>query len=166
MTTFANEIFIEAPPEEVWEALADFSGVHRFHPTVSDSRSLTDDDRGLGATRQCDLTLGGGQLEERISSWDEGRSYSLDIVGGKRTPPFESAVATMSVRSAAGGSIASAQLVYTLRGGLLGSLMDRTMVAPKFRPAFADLLRGLKHHVETGEVVTEQTPLDYEVLSA
>ena len=167
MGTFRNEIQIDASPETVWETLADFGGVARYNPTVVASRSLSEVNEGVGATRRCDLTIGGGHLEERINAWDEeARTYALDIVGGKRIPPFATAVATLAVRPDGVGSRVTAELVYTLKGGPAGRIMDKTMVTPKFGPAFADLLKGLKHHVETGEVVTEDTPLDYELVVA
>ena len=47
-----------------------------------------------------------------------------------------------------------------MKHGAAGSLMDRLIVGRQFGRAFETTLAGLKHHIETGELVDEFTQLD------
>ena len=44
---------------------------------------------------------------------------------------------------------------YDMKFGPIGALMDRFMIQPQVGESFDSLLAGLKHHIETGEEVTE-----------
>lgn len=160
MSTHRYTITVEAPAAQVWEALADFGGVVRYNPNVTASYLTGDLATGVGATRHCDLTFPGATVEERITSWQEGRAYVAEIYSGEKTPPFRHAQATLEVEPLGSeASTVTATLDYDLRFGPVGALMDRLMVSPKFGPAFGRLLVGLKHHVETGDEVTASSDL-------
>jgi uncharacterized protein YndB with AHSA1/START domain len=48
MNTINFETSINAPKEKVWEILADFSGIHKWTPLVTNSTSITSDNNGPG----------------------------------------------------------------------------------------------------------------------
>lgn len=167
MTQVIREIQINAPKEKVWQVLADFGGVQNYNPNVKKSYSTSKANGGVGATRHCDLTLFGASVEEAITDWQEGREYSIAILGGKKSPPFKTAVATLAVRDdGKGGSIVTGKFDYRLKFGPVGYLMDQMMVKPAFTKAFPKLLAGLKHYAETGEVVDSNVRLNMQPVTA
>lgn len=153
MATIKSEVNVDAPVEEVWQILADFGGIQRFNPGVPRSIQTSDGPVGLGTTRHCDLTIPGASIEERITGWVDGHSYEVEIFSSKRTPPLNHARATLAVRPAERGTMASMQIDYRLKGGWLGSLMDVVMVRRQYEKTVDGVLAGLKHHAETGELV-------------
>lgn len=162
MTRVTREIRIDAPAGRVWEVLADFGGVYRYNPNVASSHATSETRQGVGASRHCDLTTSGVTLEERIVEWTEGESYLVDIYGGSKVPPFKQARARLAVRPDGEGAIVTGTLEYSLKFGPVGALMDRLLVAPRFSKAWTRMLAGLKHYTETGQEVSDGTPLRIE----
>ncbi|MEZ5080505.1 MAG: SRPBCC family protein [Thermoleophilia bacterium] len=166
MTRIAFETTIEAPPQQVWDILADFGGVYRYNPSVVRSYLTAGSPGGPDSQRHCDLTFSGAAVDERIVEWRDGDGYVLDIVDGTNMPPFRGAPrAELTIRAAGEARThVRGQLTYRLRFGPLGILMDRLMVRRRFGPAFGGVIAGLKHHAETGELVTADTrlqPIDH-----
>lgn len=164
MTTHTKEIRINAPKDAVWASLADFSGVWKYNPSVASSRSLSVADRGVGAERRCELTFGGAAVEERIVEWSETGHYAVEIFDGDRMPPIKNVTGRLAVREDGDGSIVSGAMSYETKLGPIGTLMDRLIISKKFGGAWSGMLAGLKHHVETGETVGEDTKLPYDAV--
>ena len=164
MTTHKAEVRINAPKEEVWQTLADFAGVWKYNPSVEASHSLTADDRGVGAERRCELTFGGAAVEERIIEWNPAGHYVIEIFDGDRMPPITRTVARLGVRADGDGSIVSGAMSYETKFGPVGALMNRFVIRKKFGDAFTGMFAGLKHHIETGETVAEDTELAYDAV--
>lgn len=161
MTKITREIRINAPKEEVWPTLADFGNIYKFNPTVPHSYSTNAQSGGLGAMRHCDLNIPGASLEERVIRWVDGEEMEIEIFDSTKAPPFKTAFATISVRSEGeNASVARGTIQYTMKYGPIGALMDLLVVKPQFSTAWAGLLAGLKHHIETGEKVEGLKGLD------
>ncbi len=154
-TTITKSIVINAPREDVWRVLADFGGVQNYSPGVSESHCTSDRKQGIGATRHCSF-VPRGSVEERIIEWRDGQSYKIEIYQGEGVPPFEYAYGTLSAEPEGDGNRtrATMRLEYRLKMNVIGTLMDRLMVRSKFSKTVDHVLAGLKHHVETGEVIT------------
>ncbi len=162
MTRIHYEIAIERPAASVWEVISDFGGVYRYNPNVRKSRLTSGSvDRGVGATRHCDLTFSGASAEERIVGWKDGESFVVEIFDGEKMPPFKGPPhAHVSVRATGTArSTLSGELSYEMKLGPIGWLMDRTLVRSRFGSAFGRFVAGVKHYAETGEEVTEETDL-------
>jgi uncharacterized protein YndB with AHSA1/START domain len=71
MGTFSKETTIDASREDVWSVLADLGSISRWNPGVTHSRSTSHAPGGEGATRHCDVGVGGrtAQLQERAVDW-------------------------------------------------------------------------------------------------
>lgn len=63
---------LNAPPSEVWPMIADFHGLYRFHPLISDTRK---ENHGLWR-RDMFKDLDAGSLEERLHFSDKAMCYS------------------------------------------------------------------------------------------
>ncbi len=166
MTTFKNEIYIDAAVEKVWDTLADFGGIQVFNPGVTESKSLGNKRSGMGAERQCNLGGPDTYILERIVDWQAGSQFTLEIYDGKKTPPFKKALSTFAVSPQGEGSKVTMDIAYQLKGGPLGWLMDRLLVSRKLGPSLAGVLAGLKRHVETGEAISESTAIDLTAVTA
>ncbi len=161
MTKIIREIQIDIPKEKVWQVMADFGGVQNYNPNVKKSYATSKANGGLGATRHCDLTMFGASVEERITDWQEGRKYTIEVYDSKKAPPFKESVAYLAVRDdGRGGSIVTGAFYYALKFGPIGFLMDQLIVKSQFEKGFTRLLAGLKHHCETGETVDTDTAVN------
>ncbi|MEM7281177.1 MAG: SRPBCC family protein [Pseudomonadota bacterium] len=163
MTTITREVRINAPKEKVWDILADFGNIYLFNPNVPTSYLTSDQKRGVGTTRHCDVAgpFDGASIEERIISWNEGESMEIEIYEGKKSPPFKKAIASLRVSEDRGETVVTGTLAYTLKMGPLGYMMDKFMVASQFNKAWTGVLAGLKHYAETGQPIEDPKVVDF-----
>ena len=153
------QVEIDAPAEKVWEVLADFGNISAFNPNLTNSHLTADQPNGVGATRHCDLTVGGASIEERIVDWDEGHSYTVDVYGGKRVP-FTQAFGHLAVEPLGESrSVASMSFEGKAKGGVFAGLLGRALRGQN-KKAITGVLAGLKHHVETGDPVEGRQKVD------
>ncbi len=157
MAHFSTEIRIAAPKKKVWDVLADIGGIYKWNPGVSHSYSTSDNNHGEGATRHCDLSQG-GYLKERAVDWREGQGFKIDIF--ETSLPLKSNVVDFTVEGDMDGTIVTVTPEYVLKYGPLGWLLDQLWARRQFKKGMADLLAGLKYHVETGELVGDRIPDD------
>ncbi len=59
MTQISSEIRINAPKQKVWAIIADLGAVQNFHPDVQKSYYSSENQKGLGTSRVCELPNGG-----------------------------------------------------------------------------------------------------------
>jgi len=150
MTQIKSEIKINAPKEEVWGVLGDFGGISKWSPTVAKSTSTTTANEGVGCGRECEVP-GFGNLREQVTEWDEGSRIKFNIEG---VGPMKSMINEFSIISDGKDTLATMTVNFQMKFGLIGALMDRLKVRRQMRKLVKLTLAGLKHHVETGELVT------------
>lgn len=135
---------IEAPAAQVWALLADYGNIARFNPNIERSMLLDGGPaRGVGALRQCDA--GGGRIfvRERVTRWDEGRSYTVEIYEGSM--PVDDNTATLTVEPLGDGACeVRMEMRYTARYGALGALLNALVLRPMMRRAMRKLLVGIE----------------------
>jgi uncharacterized membrane protein len=158
MTTVTRTITIDAPRTAVWRVLADFGNIATWNPNVKTSALTSDQPGGLGATRQCHL-LPMGEVNERITAWEEERIIGIDIIESKKLPAMRSAVANFELRDQGTSTAVKLTMSYTVGLGPIGASMNALMMKRQFGKVATQMMAGLKHHVETGELVTKKTKL-------
>lgn len=154
MTIMESSITINASKETVWSVLANLGGVVNYHPFIDNSYYNTDATEGTGAGRVCEFN-NGMKINERAIHWNDGTSYTLAIefITGP-VPPIKDIRGTLMVEQAeANTSKVTMRMDYKTRFGIIGKVMDRRMVQPQYGRMLDGIMAGLKHHVETGEVV-------------
>lgn len=142
---------INAPAERVWEIIADFGNVHKYHPIVKSADLLRNKDRGIGAKRRCHF-YDNTSLVEEITDWDEGNGFTVDLT--EASMPLKQAQASMRVTpTGAKSSIVTIEMEYVVKYGLMGKLMDVMMMRRMMGKMFTKILSSLEHHVLTGELI-------------
>ncbi|MCH8901628.1 MAG: SRPBCC family protein [Chloroflexi bacterium] len=156
MSRFSTQVRIDASKEKVWEVLADLGGIYKWNPGVVHSHSTSDSTEGEGAMRHCDLQRKGDYLEERAFDWREGEGYKIDIY--ETNLPLKRNIVEFTLEADGEGTIVTVTPDYELKFGPIGVLLDKLFAGRQLRTGMADLLAGLKYHVETGELVDDKVP--------
>ncbi len=154
MPRFTEQVHIDAPKDQVWATLADIGSIYKWNPGVTKSYSTSDATQGEGATRHCDLEGGSNYLDERAFDWKEGEGFKIDIYDTNM--PLKRNVVHFTVEADGDGTLVSVSPDYELKFGPIGVLMDKLFAGRQFRNGMAEMLAGLKHHVETGELVGDE----------
>ena len=149
MNNVEGQIVIDAPVEKVWEVLADFSEVYRWAPSVTKSYSTSESSNGPEASRHCEVA-GFGGVDETITQWDDGRGFTYSFSG---VGPVSGGTSSFSVKRQGDMTLVQTNVDYSLRFGLIGSLMNALIIRRKIRQSLVLGLQGLKHHVKTGELI-------------
>ena len=154
MRTVTKRIEIDAPTGRVWAVLSDFGGVYKWNPAVTHSSLIADAATGVGAQRTCTVA-GFGDITERATAWEEGKSMSVEISGA---PMIKRATGRLEVDGRADASIVTMSVDYQTSMGPIGALMGATIMKRKFGQTLEQALAGLRHHVLTGEEVGTEVP--------
>ena len=150
-----SNVNIDAPPDKVWSVLADLGSIYKWNPGVAKSHTTSELTQGEGATRHCDLD-DKNYLKERAFDWREGESFKIDVF--ESTLPLASNIVTFRVAPAGDGTRVSVTADYKLKFGPVGALMDLLFAKRQFQQAFDGMMAGLKHHIETGELIGDAVP--------
>jgi ribosome-associated toxin RatA of RatAB toxin-antitoxin module len=158
MPEIAAKVNVDASPERLWEVLSDFGGVANASPTIASSRLTSEITAGVGATRHCDLTVGKATTKERVTRWDIGTGLDVEIFDGTMLP-FRRAEAKFRIEPDGGASALTGTIVYEMKFGVVGKVMDKLMVRRQWTRNWKDTLAGFKHLAETGTPVDGDTNL-------
>ncbi len=79
MSRLERSITVNAPPERVWEVLADFGDIADWVPVIQHSCLLSDQTERVGAVRRVQIAR--QTLVERVVSWKPRRELAYDIEG-------------------------------------------------------------------------------------
>lgn len=155
-----RHITINAPAHEVWDVLADFGNVYKANKGITTSKLTSTQTEGVGTTRACDLTMMNATLLERITGWEEGRRLDIDIYDWKNLPGMKTMGASFILEDHGDTTSLTAIMRYDLKWGTVGKAMDATMMRAMNVKGWEEFVAGIKHHVETGEIVDKSTRLD------
>ncbi len=145
MGSLMQEIRIDTAAKEVWKVLSDLSAIWRWNSAVVTSYSTSLQNRGFGAERYC--YLGNGHfIEEKVISWQEHERLTTKIV--RTSLPFKSAYLQFEIRQVRESTVVTASSAYELEFALIGRILDALFIGPTYAKHIAQLLAGLKRHVE------------------
>lgn len=137
MTSVTRSIAIAAPPDAVWEALADYADISEWASNVDHSCLLTEQATGVGAIRR--IQSGRHTLVEEIVGWEPPSVLSYTIGG---VPAVRSVTSTWLIEAADAGTSVS------LTTDVDGRRPLATAVARRLATAADSLLAGLKEFAE------------------
>lgn len=153
MTAFEEEIIINAPVTAVWEVLADIGTIARWNPGLRSSETINAIN-GLGAQRMCVISRT-QWLTEEVVAFRPQQEITFQIT--RTTLPFKVARIHFGLSEVSSGTRVTVSPRYSLKYGILGTLLDAFMVRSAYRKGMIDLLEGLKTHLEKQSVA--ETPM-------
>lgn len=156
------EVVIDAPMEKVWAVFSDIGGIYLNSPTVDTSFISSEQETDIGATRHMILSpliKKGASLDERVIVWEEGTYQKLEVYKIHKVSGVKTMGGDFGLISKGNQTILRSTLNYSMKNGLWG-MMNRMMGKRKFAKIWSKVIAGYKHHIETGEEVTHNTPLD------
>lgn len=154
MTEFSSAVQIDAPAAKVWAVLSDLPAVQDYSPVVERAYCTSETTHGIGASWHCDLHDPTGWAEARVAEWDDGRSMTIEIYDSNS--PLKTAIGRFDLTPIEDGTVVAFTLSYGMKFGPLGVLIDMLFARPKSWEAVQSTIVGLKHYVETGQVVTDR----------
>jgi len=147
VTKIMSTAHIYASKKEVWDVLKFPGNIAAFHPLIKRSFMTTQAESGLHAKRHCDL-LPMGAMDEVITDWKEGKTFTMEVIGGKMLPPHHFMKGRIFMREVGEHTEVSFELSYRLKFGVIGRLLDRLLIQPQFKNAPTKYVQGLKKYVE------------------
>lgn len=151
MAVITVQRIVNRPLDEVWDALADFGGVYRFHPVVESSPvKVGTPERGEGSERTCTF-YDGNTIDERVTAYTDQQSMTVEIL--RTSMPLKRAVARFDVAPAPQGTSVTMTMDFEPRYGPLGWLMAELVMKGQFTKVLDNLLLGLEEHLETGAII-------------
>jgi len=158
-TTIETKVEINASKDKIWEILADFGNVQNLSPGIAKSYLTSDVKTGLGASRHCDFTAMGAQVEEKIVEWEEGNFMKIELFDGKNLPMMRGMKATFKLKSTNKGTLITSVFEYHMNN-MVGDLLNGLKMKQVNKKTWVLFLAGIKHYAETGENVSKETKLD------
>jgi len=146
MMKMSGSVCIEAPVTAVWEQLAKLEDIKLWVEPVRRATCAGGPSHGVGARRRCELA---GQIvvEERWTSWEEGRSFRYEGFG---LPLVKRASNTWTVSAHdARQTLLTSEAEIELKGGWLGKLLEPLMRFAMQRMA-PNSFAAFKYLVENG----------------
>jgi ligand-binding SRPBCC domain-containing protein len=148
MSTLHNSISIDAPPEMVWQTLANLEALEEYDPGVVRSRLTSSAGTGLGAARRCELEPK-GWFEERVTEWQPGEALTFELSACNLPVAFLRHRYTLVPDGS--GTRVTQHMEYRLKYGLLGRALDALVVRRQWDAGIKGFLAGLKARVESGQ---------------
>ena len=143
-----SEVVVDAAPERVWAALAEYGEVHTLVGAITDSSIISEDPTlGVGCERFCASTSARGvEVKERIIAYEEGSFYTYEVYESVGFPS-ERFFATFGIRvDEQGQTVLYNYLDYRLKPAIMTGFMRGRLGKSTWTSVLA-----YKHYVETGE---------------
>lgn len=142
---------INGPNSQVWAVLADFGGVHRFHPAVERSPITNGTPTGLGSRRTCHF-YDGNALDEEIVEFNEPHRMVVSV--GEGPIPVNNLLATFTLEAVTPEqTTVTVAMDYAPKFGPVGAVMNALLLRRKIAGLLESVLSGLAAHVETGVLI-------------
>lgn len=147
MSKLHNTITINAPPEKVWDVLADLEAVQFYNPVVEHARYISPMKEGVGASRQCEMKPD-GWVKERVVGWEPKEAITMELYESPWPVNFMRWRTSLVPEN--GGTRVSQNMEYELKFGPLGKLLDLIVMRRKLNKIIEDTFSNLKGYVEKG----------------
>ncbi len=151
-------VVVNMPREQAWEKLRDLSLAHNYVPGIIKTEITTEKTEGIGASRRVFQSATKG-LDETVVEWNEGHGFVIRLHRGDAgaPPPFKDAAFRYQLDDAGNGQTAlTTSLMYNMRWGKLGDLMQKHLLGKIFRTVIRDVAISMKAFYESGEPTSKQ----------
>ena len=137
---------IARPPEEVFDALTDLSGLVHWAPTVAETRNAPDRPLRAGDTFEQTIRVAGVDLETDWTVIDVERPRHVRYECRGRSGGWLNM--TQRVVGTNGGSRVELKLDYELPGGVIGDTLNKMYVERRNEREAENALQNLKELLE------------------
>lgn len=144
------KIEINTSAADVWTVIAAYNDMYTWAEGIEDTVQLSDAKNGMGAIR-VNTAKGFGKVEQKITSWDEGKSftYIAGVFG-----PLSQTLSTYNVQDLGDGkSQCTLEIAYELQDPSMSGGPAETGLRQKLGAGLNEILGALKVRVETGQQV-------------
>jgi hypothetical protein len=91
---------------------------------------------------------------ERVTRYEEGKSYDIDIYGGNQKPPVKDLLATIGIREISPyQTVVYLQMTYNAGRNPIMWVIAHTMIKNMMNRLINAVVDGAKYHLETGNAV-------------
>jgi len=142
---------IEMPRDKAWEILRDLSRAHYYVPGLVKTEITTEQKEGVGTSRKVYQTETKG-MDETVVEWTEGYGFLIRLHNGDKgaPPPFAEGHFRYAIDDDGDATRLTTSLIYTLRLGAIGELLDRLFLNRIFRSVIRDVALSMRSYYETG----------------
>ena len=137
MAVFEIERWVPVPQAVAWDVVTDHEAFGRIAPNLSRVHVVAGS--GTGMTRRCYDTRGRG-WSESCTLWDEGRQYRMEVDTSDYPYPLRKMQGTFGVAEGDNGTTLRMRFDYEMKYGLLGRLLERTLLPRTFRQVCTEIL--------------------------
>jgi hypothetical protein len=149
------DINIDADAAQVWEVLADYTGMYTWAPSIEETKSVSDAIQGVGAIRRNTAT-GFGVIDQEVTAWAEGEGFTY-IVGA--FGPFRRTTTSYRItKSGQHASKCSLKVSFEMQDDAMAGGPAEDQLKEKLGAGSSAILDALKKRVETGTLVRPHKP--------
>ncbi len=151
-TTVSTATVVNLPRQAVWERLRDLGKAHYYVPGLTDTRFTTEQHEGVGTSRKV-YQKGMAPMDETVVEWNDGYGFLLRLHNGDAAPLiFKEAFFAYTIEDAGNATTRfKPSLIYTLRWGLFGRLLDRLVMRRTSVKMLEKLGASFKQYYESGQ---------------
>lgn len=151
--TAEHTIEINLPIDKCWEKMQDFSIAHHYVPGLIDSKVLTKQTSGVGASRRVFKKM--MALDETIIDWQEGEGFTIRLHDGDKDKPLPQSTFSYALKAKDDNTTYfTGSMSYGFPLGGFGVLISRYLVLPFVQKEISDVVFAVKYFYETGERAT------------
>ena len=141
MNTLKNEILIDAPIENIWEALAITDKLDSYDPTVKKSTATSNIKSGVGASRKVEMLDGKNWFEETCTTYEPNTALTYTLTACSF--PVHKLYHDYSFEQVGDKTRVTQKMNIQMKYGVLGKLMF-VLLKPKWNSGIKEFLGGLK----------------------
>jgi uncharacterized membrane protein len=147
MSQVFSQVIINAPADQVWEALMDAGHLTQWLPSSVRLDSLVELGGGSSSPKYFHYDLY-STVKERTTQLEAGRSYSYVV---SNVGPIKSAYNSLSLSDSEVGTVLSHTVDFRMKYGPLGAMAGSLVFRPQFHKQMQASLAALKMFIEARE---------------
>ena len=152
----SSTVIIDMPRQQAWGNLRDLSLAHHYVPGLVDTKIVTDQREGVGASRYVYRSTS-SYIQETVTEWHDGSGFLIKLhKGDKPAAPFKDAWFRYQLADAGTDQTQfTASMGFTLPWGGLGRWLEKRMVGFVDK-TIADVALSMKLYYETGQPTSSE----------
>ncbi len=138
------EVSVAMPRSEVWQLLADLSLAHHYVPGLTGTEITSEQQQGLGASRQ--VFSKRPPMDETVVEWQEGEGFLLRLHYGPQHAwgPFAEAFFRYGIKDGAiqHTTLLQNAMLFRLKGGAVGAALGNLLMRKVFKSTLAKVTQA------------------------